>query len=164
MGHEMTKSNNVCGFTLIEVTVAIGLVSFGLLGLLGLLPVGLQTFRSAVDTSVRSQIAQRVISDAMETDFDTLIGTTPADRYFDGQGLEVAQPLSVYEAHVQITGSTALPAGGSSLATNANLATVEIQIADNPAHLANPYSGNSTAPIFTTTTFIARNTPLPQQQ
>ena len=144
------------GFTLVEVTVALGIVSFALLGLVGLLPVGLQTFKSAMDTSVRSQIVQRVFTDVTETDFDTLMSTPPPDRYFDDQGNEVAQQFSVYQAHLQITGSTALPAV-SSPTPNANLATVEIQIASNPGHVANPYSGNTTTPVFTTTTYIARS-------
>ncbi|XHR31170.1 MAG: Verru_Chthon cassette protein B [Chthoniobacteraceae bacterium] len=140
------------GFTLIEITLALGIVSFAFIGLLGLLPAGLQTFRSAVDTSVRSQIIQRICSDAMQADFDTLISNPPADRYFDDQGNEIAQQRSMYQVRVQIGSSTDLP---SSLETNANLATVQILIANNPAHVADPYSNS--ASVFQTTVFVARN-------
>jgi uncharacterized protein (TIGR02598 family) len=140
------------GFTLIEITLALGIVSFAFIGLLGLLPAGLQTFRSAVDTSVRSQIIQRICSDAMQTDFDTLISNPPADRYFDDQGNEIVQQKSMYQVRVQIGSSTDLP---SSLEANANLATVQILIANNPAHVADPYSASPS--VFKKTVFVARN-------
>lgn len=98
------------GFSLVEVTLAIGVVAFAFVALFGLVPAGLNTFRQAMDTSVGAQIAQRVVSDAQETDFDVLVRDTPEEknkgkdsqfyrlplRYFDDQGNEipVANPNS----------------------------------------------------------------------
>lgn len=97
--------------------MAVGIVAFAFVTLIALIPAGLTTFRRSVDTSVCAQIAQRILNEAQETDFDTLIDQTnlelnpdaegytfrapaiksPALRYFDDQGMEVipANPLSI---------------------------------------------------------------------
>src|SRR2546430_586204 len=82
-------------FSLVEVVTSIGIAAFAFISVLGLIPTGLNTFRQAVDTSVGSQIMQRVINEAQQTDFDRLVtdkdgttitaGTTglKANRYFE---------------------------------------------------------------------------------
>ncbi|MEP6669935.1 MAG: Verru_Chthon cassette protein B, partial [Chthoniobacter sp.] len=60
------------GFSLVEVVLAVGVISFAFVAIMGLIPAGLQQFRQAMDNSVCSQIAQRIIQDAQLTDFDTL--------------------------------------------------------------------------------------------
>ena len=61
------------GFSLVEVVLAVGIIAFAFVAILGLLPAGLHQFRQAMDTSISAQIAQRVIEDAQQTDFDTLV-------------------------------------------------------------------------------------------
>jgi uncharacterized protein (TIGR02598 family) len=69
------------GFSLVEVVLAVGVISFAFVAILGLLPAGLHQFRQAMDTSVAAQIAQRIIQDAQQTDFDVLTETVaPAKR------------------------------------------------------------------------------------
>lgn len=101
------------GFSLVEVVLAVGVISFAFVAILGLLPAGLHQFRQAMDTSVTAQIAQRIIQDAQQTDFDIITevaapgkrdpksttaftatvypakGTPRTVRYFDEQGNEV---------------------------------------------------------------------------
>ena len=60
-------------FSLIEVTLAIGIVGFAFTTILGLLPAGLSNFRKAMDTEVEAQIVQQVTNEAMQADFDQLI-------------------------------------------------------------------------------------------
>lgn len=66
-----------------EVVLAVGVVAFAFVAIMGLIPAGMQQFRQAIDTSIGSQIAQRVIEDAEQTDFNTLInyGNTQALVY-----------------------------------------------------------------------------------
>jgi len=59
-------------FSLVEVTIAIGVVSFSLLAIMGLVPVGLTTLRSAMDQTVESQIVQSIGSQALLTPFGQL--------------------------------------------------------------------------------------------
>jgi len=61
------------GFSLVEVVLAVGVIAFAFVAIMGLLPAGLQQFRQAVDNSVCTQIAQRVIQDAQLTDYSTLV-------------------------------------------------------------------------------------------
>jgi len=67
------SSSNERAFSLIEVVLAVGVVAFAFVAILGLIPAGMGQFRQAVDTSVCAQIAQRVINDAQQADFSTLI-------------------------------------------------------------------------------------------
>lgn len=89
------------GFTLVETSVALAVVAVALVALIGLLPTGLNNFRAAIDAQTAGEIFQRVVADAQETDFDTLLagqaetGGRGAQfyrlplRHFDGQGTEV---------------------------------------------------------------------------
>jgi type II secretory pathway pseudopilin PulG len=104
-------------FSLVEVVLAVGVISFAFVAILGLLPAGLNQFRQAMDASVGAQIAQRIILECQQTDFDVLTDSadsrgsrgTPGDnfrmksyaptdlakvnwhliRYFDEQGNEI---------------------------------------------------------------------------
>jgi uncharacterized protein (TIGR02598 family) len=53
--------------------LAVGVIAFAFVAIMGLIPAGLQQFRQAMDSSVGSQIAQRIIQDAQLSDFDTLV-------------------------------------------------------------------------------------------
>src|SRR3954462_13566033 len=89
------------GFTLVEVTLALGIVAFAFMTLLALLPAGNVAFRRAIELSVCGQLAQRVISDCQNADFDVLTEAKTSGefipghtltlplRYFDDQGREI---------------------------------------------------------------------------
>ena len=94
------------GFSIVEVSLALAIVAIAFVALLALIPPGLSNFRAAMDTQTASEIFQRVVADAQETDFDTLLAAPPlgsvvesggtgnqfyrlAYRYFDDQGSEV---------------------------------------------------------------------------
>ena len=87
-------------FSLVEVTICLGVASFALVSIFALIPVGLTNFRGAMNTSIGSQIAQKVLSEVQQSDFDALLtdyrGQTisgdcgsKACRFFDDQGSEV---------------------------------------------------------------------------
>ena len=68
------------GFSLVEATFSIGLLSFGFLTLAPLLALGLKTARHARDDRATAQIAQTLIEDAKQ-------GTlAPGTVYLDIQG------------------------------------------------------------------------------
>ena len=100
------------GFTLIEVAIAVGILAVALVALLGLMPAGMTNFRKAMDTSTTAQIAQRILLDMQQADFDQVVdgshdpGNNPPSytftaptrtrvagaqdfRYFDEQGSEL---------------------------------------------------------------------------
>lgn len=88
------------GFSLIEVVLALALAATALLGVLSLLPQGLKTFRTSMDTAVAAQISQRLVEEFHETDFDRLLPQAGElvtatgffalpRRFFDEQGKEL---------------------------------------------------------------------------
>lgn len=157
------------GFSLVEVTLAIGIVASAVVVVVGLFPSGMNTFRQAMNASVGGQIAQQLISEAQQTDFDTLrspnnipvapdydypVNTTfnKLDRYFDDQGGEtmVASPGApsaveklkiVYWVRTRVSPRSDLPnlakvpgAGNPEIVNSKVIATVVIQIANNPSN------------------------------
>ncbi|MEY2480538.1 MAG: hypothetical protein QOI04_1465 [Verrucomicrobiota bacterium] len=58
----MTKIQRQSGFSLVEVTLAIGIIGFALLAIFGLIPVGLKSSRDAVDDTKTSLMAQDIFN------------------------------------------------------------------------------------------------------
>ncbi len=121
------------GFSLAEVTIAIGIISFGLTAILGILPVGMSTFRTAVDTSVSSQIVQRVSSEASQAEFSNLVGNGVVEyavEYFDEQGNKLpTADGAIY--HSKLVATTPAPIPGGTLP---DLARLTIDIVHNPGN------------------------------
>jgi len=92
------------GFSLVEATLSIGLLSFGFLTLTPLLSLGLKTSRVARDDRVTAQIAQTLIEEARQ---GTLTPGTPL--YLDIQGAT----LSSAQTAAYIAQSTTLAIPGS---------------------------------------------------
>jgi len=95
------------GFSLVEVVMALGIMSFALMGLVGLLPAGLSQFRQAIDLTVKAQIAQELISMVQRTDYADLaaLGTSgqPAVYYYDSEGAKLTGADEAYYAYVART-------------------------------------------------------------
>lgn len=137
------------GFSLVEVVLAVGVVAFAFVAILGLIPAGLSQFRQAMDISVCSQISQRIIMEAQQTEFDVLVANagTAQFRYFDEQGNEVPvtdaakenpaalsadqKLLTVYHVNTRIRPATSLP---GAVATTPTIATLTIEVAFNPGN------------------------------
>jgi len=158
-----SRRAGTAAFSLVEVVLAVGVFAFGFVAVLGLLPTGLQLFRESVQTSVSSQIAQRVINDAQQTDYtvltdesnlpdslDTFTFQAPkvlagAFRYFDEQGNEIIpagatlstseQVRVVYWVNIRIKPRTDR---GQTTARIPSLATVTVQVANNPGNKSLP--------------------------
>lgn len=100
------RRKNSRGFSLVEVVLALGILVFCLVALLGLIPSGLQSFRAAMTLTVESQIAQSISGDLQLTDFTNLktMLATDVERHYDDQGIEVesGSPLTVYTATISL--------------------------------------------------------------
>ncbi len=115
-------------FTLVEIALALGVISFAIVGLVALIPAGLNNFRASMNASVGSQIFQRIVSDAEQADFDLLTRSDQGYqsgsatfselplRYFDDEGNEIvpATPNAltnaeaqkvIYQVHVRVAAS-----------------------------------------------------------
>ena len=132
------------GFSLVEVAIASGIAAIGIIMLFGLLPSGLTMFRESMTVTISSQIAQRLIHEAVQTDYDVLVGATGTGggtapvvkpwRYFNDQGGEVTSPVeAIYHVHMRVLPSSHLPSTAAAN-TNSSLATVTVQVVTNPSN------------------------------
>jgi uncharacterized protein (TIGR02598 family) len=71
------------GFSLVEVTMAIGIVAFAFVALLGLLPTGLGVFRQSIDSSNQMWIMQNLNSMVQVTPWDKIEDLEKFTFYFD---------------------------------------------------------------------------------
>lgn len=60
-------------FSLAEVAIAIGILAFCLVGVLGLIPAAMGMFRESVDTGLRAQIMQQVSADVGMMDYTNFV-------------------------------------------------------------------------------------------
>lgn len=140
-------------FSLVEVTLAIGIIAFAFVAIFGLVPIGLGSFRAALDTSVRAQIAQRLATEAQQTDFDTLLKDAKRLRYFDDEGTEVSENASIYTVGTELVATTALPVD----AVSDNLLTLTVKIAANPGRNADPFAPEIRIAFTRHVAFVARS-------
>lgn len=75
-----------CGFTLVEVMLAMGIVALGLMGILALFPNALQSSRDAADTTLAATIAQDAISEARVQSFAALASSGTITLNYDSAG------------------------------------------------------------------------------
>jgi len=137
------KSDRAAAFTLIEVTIAIGIASFAILSMLGVMVVGLKTLRGAIDTTVQAQITQELVATLKQADFSTITNASSWNRIYDDRGVvATTDATKLYSTAVQISNVTL--AGGT---VNPNLVKVIVGITS-VADPANPY---------TFSTFVSNN-------
>jgi uncharacterized protein (TIGR02598 family) len=83
------------GFSLVEVVMALGIMSFALMGIVGLLPAGLSQFRQAVDVTMKAQISQELTASVQRTEFIDLNGfgtaSSPKVSYYDSEGAQLSE-------------------------------------------------------------------------
>jgi uncharacterized protein (TIGR02598 family) len=110
------------GFSLVEVTLALGVTAFCLIALFGLLPLGVQINQSSISQTAAASVLSSVIADLRATpktnltsrQYDITFGTAKV-LYFDGEGRTVTltDPNAAPRYRVTIT-FPASPAGAFS--------------------------------------------------
>lgn len=86
-------------FSLVEVVLALGIISAVFIPLLGMLSVGFTTMKeSAVDMKA-SLIAQKVLASAQMAPYDMLQNAT---KYLDYEGIEVPQQDAIFTAVITL--------------------------------------------------------------
>jgi uncharacterized protein (TIGR02598 family) len=102
------------GFSLVEVVIAIGIVSGSLLTMLSLLSVGQSSLQDGSRQIVQSEIYNTLGSELAETDFSDLNGYCSSSSsnggrfpaYFDVEGVETSSSnVAVYTAECVLSGS-----------------------------------------------------------
>jgi uncharacterized protein (TIGR02598 family) len=107
----MRKPTVAAAFSLVEVTLALGVAAFCLIAVFGLLPVGVQTNRNATSQTAATNIIAAVVADLRATpktnttslQFGIQFGQ-PKDLYFDNVGAFVPDvPDANSRYHLNIT-------------------------------------------------------------
>ena len=88
-------------FSLIEVVIALGIIAFVLVPMMGLLTGGLSSIHTSVNNSVTSEIIDQVRATQEGATSNTLYNEpTTTVYYFDSQGVVTNQASSIYQATV----------------------------------------------------------------
>ena len=109
------------GFTLTEIVLALGIIAIAFVGLLGLLPAGLDASRQATNSTVIAAILEDLHNRLQGQPLKTgVTGFSPA--YFDDHGVFIAPDAPpetlarrLYRADVQIGAWSSRPTGTSAL-------------------------------------------------
>ena len=115
-------------FSLVEVTLALGLTSFALVAVLGLMPIGFTSMREAVDSTVESQITREIRAKAQQTLFVNLESAF-ADRefFFADTGVETTEDAIDRRYTVKTSVDTPVYPGSENAAP-ASLSALTIEI------------------------------------
>ena len=114
------------GFSLIEVAIAVSILTICLVALIGLLPGGMSNFRKAMDTTTTAQIAQRILHDMEQAEFDQMVDIKnlplddkgqPKPHYSFLAPTVRAQQQSIARRYFDDQGNELVPADGKTLST-----------------------------------------------
>lgn len=102
-------------FSLVEVVMALGIATFAIVSMVGLLSVGFRGARDSINMTVVSDIAQTLSGEAQLTPWTNLAASYGAStRYFDDMGKEVdTQTEAVFIARTSLAAPTSLVSAGA---------------------------------------------------
>lgn len=110
-------SCSISGFSLVEVTLAIGVVSFCALSMVGLLSVGLHSDSTSSSETAVTNILTSIVSDISVTP-QSSSATAPISPQFNIPVPATGSPQS-YAFYFKEDGTLSATAGGSAVAANA---------------------------------------------
>ena len=114
------KSHCPSGFSLVEVVLSLGIVSFTCLTFMGLLPLGMNSFHRAVNNTVEVDIVQSLSTDMQLSSYANVTSTTtgPYSKpfYYDAGGSKLNSSVgAIYTAtFMSSTDLSTTPLFGSS--------------------------------------------------
>jgi uncharacterized protein (TIGR02598 family) len=123
-------------FSLVEVVMALGILSFAVIPLCGLLPVCLSTAKDAAEYSRRSQIVQETINSLQQSPFSKLIASNSITLRYSYEGGPVsADSPEYFVVQGTVSPSTSLPG----IPPTVGMATVKLEVST-PSHQTNHYA------------------------
>jgi uncharacterized protein (TIGR02598 family) len=110
------------GFSLVEVTIAMGITAVAMVSIMGMLPRGMQTMQRANDKAIEARIHQQILGELQLTPWEAASGGGPSPidaydktvRYYDDQGIELLESQKGAREHIY-TARVNLPKTGDKL-------------------------------------------------
>jgi uncharacterized protein (TIGR02598 family) len=125
------------GFSLIEVTISLGIASFALIALLGLVPLALGTLRQSMDVSTETQIFQQLASEANTLDFSAVTNSSFASgfpRFYDESGARITSVQSAsYKVALTLSTCSVPGAAAASPARRLGFQVIKLHNAGTPS-------------------------------
>lgn len=104
------------GFSLVEVTLAVGIAAFGLISVMALVPQGFEMSRKTGELTVQRHIVEQIFRELEQASFASIV-QGERTRYFDDQGVELSAQGSggmiTYVANVTVEPLTTVLSAGS---------------------------------------------------
>lgn len=102
------RCSSSCGFSLVEIVLAIGITSFALIATLGLLPVGLNTLRESSTQTAVANISQYIRGELQQISFNpnssfNVQSLNSATYYFTRDGVKTDPDSGYYQAKFDLT-------------------------------------------------------------
>lgn len=126
-------------FSLIEVMLAMGVMTFAVVTSVGVIPVGLTTLRQAMDDTVESQIVRSIGAQALVTPYSQMTADFSGTRfYYDEEGTfltssPAARPAAARYCAAATLATPSFPGSGAVTTGLTNgLWTVRIQLTAGP--------------------------------
>ena len=88
MKNAFTRTPKLCGFSLVEGAISLGVVAFALTGIVGLLSATLKTSKSSMDDLLVSEMTSDLVNTLRKQDF-TNISANPTNVFFDVSGKRI---------------------------------------------------------------------------
>lgn len=124
-------------FSLVEVALALGVTSFALMSMLGVMSVGLTTVKDASDQTMHAQILAQMSAAVSQIPFDDIEGfSEQSPFFFDQTGRKVAPTAAMYRVRLQAEVGASYPDSPADLANAAR--TVRIEISTVPGGSGEP--------------------------
>ncbi len=80
------RHHSKSGFSLVELSLAIGIIAFALIPIMALIPLGLNAASEAIEQTSIAQIVRQIRGDLEKLDFETLPGYIAAEQRFTREG------------------------------------------------------------------------------
>ena len=148
----MKRAPQSRGFSLIEVLVAVLVVSVGVLGIMGLQAVTLRTNTGAMLRTQATQFAYNIIDRVRANPTGTYViamnAAAPVPVDCEGAGASCTiQQMANYDLAGWLADVAQLPSGDGSITANANIIAVTVQWSDNRDGVAAPVTTTVSAQI-----------------
>lgn len=133
-----SRNRLASAFTLVETMIATGLITFSVVSVLGVLPIGLTSLRNSMDQTIEGQIIRSVGAQTVASSFDSL--ASPTNYYFDEEGQTLPDATGAYFL-AKVTPHDPVipqPTNGASTTLNSSLKTLRVELLAQPVINSRP--------------------------